>query len=197
MNKVIDNFIKDHGHRGSVTLEELQHFKKDIYSSEKYKRGTGKVSSEITSATRKSLARGAKDIIEENIPASKTINPQLANIAELEPLLEGSSKRIANLDPVGPRTTVPVIAGAAGGVVTGNPLYSVLGLGGAVINSPTVLSKGSILANRLKKRPVGESLTMQRPRTFATTQALRRADEEMGEEDIGGLYNRFYKNKSY
>ncbi len=197
MNKVIDNFIKDHGHRGSVTLEELQNFKKDIYSSEKYKRGVGKASPEITSATRKSLARGAKDVIEENIPASKTINPQLGNIAELEPLLEGSSKRIANLDPVGLRTTVPVIAGAAGGAAFGNPLLTALGIGGAVLNSPTVLSKGSILANKLKKRPVGESFTMERPRTFATTQALRRADEEMGEEDIGSLYNRFYKNKSY
>lgn len=104
----------------NMTAADLQAFKVDLYDQinwdARHLQGTP-----AKEATLKSVARGAKEGVEQLVPEVAVRNKQLAELYELQPALERAANRIANKNPVGLEKPMEVAAGSAAGAALGIP----------------------------------------------------------------------------
>lgn len=176
-NGLLDDMGRDY-----VTVRELQDFKTDRYGNINFAR-KNQAGSRIGEDIDKTLARGAKEAIEEVDPRVKDINALEGDLLELKPHLERASGRIGNRNMTGLQT--PMIA-TAGGQMAGPEGAAITGAL-SFIFSPQNKAKLAIALHHLKKGDVGwlnNNVTAQEARYISMLAG--RTEEEL--RDMGLLY---------
>ena len=154
---VIDN-ARRLGKR-DLSASDLQKLKRDLYDQIAWNASRQVDEVPILEDTRKTTARGAKEIIEQMIPEVKGANQQFGDYLELLPNLERSARRIGNRDPFG-MTDMFSVGTAMGGTSLGSPaLGATLGLGIGVTSNPRIspfIARAAYQAGRGIASPAGQ-----------------------------------------
>lgn len=132
-----------------VTAGQLQQFKRDLYDSINWdaKRLTG---TPIKEATYKSVARGAKEGVEQLVPEVGPTNKAMGELLELQPALQRAANRIENRNLIGLQAPVEVGAGAAAGQALGVPAVGgAIGTVAAILGIPKLKAANAIRLQRL------------------------------------------------
>lgn len=188
--QAVDRMIKNFEvHAGatlpkSVSARELQAFKTDLYKrinfDARHLQGTP-----ISEQVRKTVARGAKEGIEQLEPGVKGVNSTLADLYELQPHLQRAANRIGNRRTIPLTAPMEVGAGAGAGYALGGEvgagIGTALGTGSAVLAHPKVAPSVAIGLQRLKDKRAIDILLQNNPNLSAAELALilsGRATEE-------------------
>ena len=148
--------------QGGVELKpsELQDFKTDQYGKINFARQNQAVDESVLADTRKSLARTAKEKLEQFDPRIQPLNQELGNLLSLydtrkktSPLAR-SSGRIANRDSMG--IGVPIKAGAMEAVVPG---AGVVGAAQGLLDAPLNAVKLGIKLGQLESKGLIDAMT--------------------------------------
>jgi len=146
IDKAVDKWAIPQRAQGDLpwSLSKLQKFKKNMYNQADYNTAPGK-KTRIQNETYKALARGAKDAIEEGVPAVKGLNQQLSDLYSLRPALIRSAGRIDNRDLGGIGTPIKAAGGAAlGGAIGGDigaAALAAYGLASGIADTPLIKAK--------------------------------------------------------
>lgn len=145
VEKRLDEMIKKQGE--FISPRDLQDFKTDLYKQLDYdKMAQRNVRAEESAL--KGSARGAKETIAELFPEVDTMNTELGNLLEAEPVLSRAQKRIRNRDQVGIGIPIKTMMGSQLGGGVGGVLGATLGL----IDAPITKSRiGIDLYNRINR----------------------------------------------
>lgn len=135
--------------RGELSPVEAQKLKQKIYRDISSQYAQFK-NSPASAKAQKSIARAAKEYLEEIFPEIKQLNADEGALIELRDAVQKSANRITNRDLIG--IGAPLKAGA-GGVAGGAP-GAVAGYILGILDTPSVKSKLALAANRLKTRGV-------------------------------------------
>lgn len=151
VNRYADEFYKRRWETGRMTMtpEELQEFKVKTYDKINFnaKRLSGK---QVKEEFRKTMARGAKDTIQDIIPEAQGINQQLSDLYELLPELQNVANRLDNNNVVSLRD----IGNVAAGSVAGGPGGAVAGSVLSVLQSPKAQARMALALHKLKTKDV-------------------------------------------
>lgn len=143
--------------RGRLTPKEVQTLKKTIYKDlqgayENMKNSTASVKAQ------KSVAKAAKEYLEELLPEIKQLNKNDGDLIKLRGALEGPASRIRNHQLMGIGSGIKITAGATSGGMVGGPelaaLLSGIATAQAVFDHPMVKSKLAIVLDKLQKQGV-------------------------------------------
>ena len=99
-----------------INAREMNELKKDFYEGSKYGKDESKLL-DTQAEVNRMMGRGAKELVEEAVPAIQPYNEKWGRLAELKPNLMRSSGRVANRDQGG--LMAPIRAGAMG-IMAGN-----------------------------------------------------------------------------
>jgi predicted RNA-binding protein YlxR (DUF448 family) len=164
VSKDIDQYNKMIS-RGSYTPAELQKLKQKIYR--RLETQYSKQSMDVaTVAAKKTVARTAKELIEELHPEIRGMNAKEGELIDLLDSIEKSASRISNRDIAG--IGVP-IKGTMGGVMGGTP-GAAIGVASGILDTPIVKAKLAIVLDKLKREGIKTS-----PITTASRNALFQA----------------------
>jgi len=135
--------------RTGLTPMQAQKLKQGIYKELQSYYSSVKESPAAAKA-QQTVARAAKEALEEIIPEIKMLNAQEGSLIELHDAIQKSSSRIQNRDILG--IGIPLKTGA-GGVVAGVPgAAGALALG--LLDTPAVKAKIAITLNNLRKKGI-------------------------------------------
>ena len=155
MNKIANKFDEAMESSGKTefTPRELQDFKTNAYAKINFDMAEGSAGF-AKNETRKAMASGAKEALEEINPKVQTTNQQLGELLELKPHLERSVSRVQNRDAVG--IGAPIKAGA--GEAVAGKAGATVGAISSVIDNPKIKSKLAIKLNDLQKQKLAEMM---------------------------------------
>lgn len=138
IEKVVKNFdehLKKMG-KDSITPDELQGLKRDIYKRVNYAEAYGKAKAGRDEA-RKAIARGAKESIEDVAPGVKELNKDYGDLVELIKPLTRSANRLQNNNVINIDAPLKMIAGES----IGGGLGQTVGIGSALLENAAVRSR--------------------------------------------------------
>lgn len=144
IEKSIKTGIKEVGD-GGLTPKQAQQLKKRIYNSVNF--ANRPRSPQYAEVAKKSVARAAKEELENIYPELKTLNAKEGALIKLLESIERSAARIGNRDLVG--IGLP-IKGTTGGVVAGGP-GAAAGIIGGILDTPTVKARLAIALEKARK----------------------------------------------
>jgi hypothetical protein len=183
IDRLTSTFMNDMHDQGKtmVTLKELQNLKTEAYKSVNYS-AKRNVNAPIEEDFMKTVARGAKDTIVENLPEAADINKRLSDLYNLEPAMRRSAGRMANNNIGGIGAPLKITAGNAVGNALGMPgagttIGAVMGL----IEMPAFKATAAIILNKLKTGDVKwlrDNVTRQEI-TAALTMAGREKENQV------------------
>jgi len=150
-----------------LTAKEFQTMKRKAYKKANYDVKRMKDDPAVNKA-RKTIARGAKEAVEELVPEVKDLNRKYGELVELIEPLTRAAGRVGNRDIGGIGAPIKIGAGATAGGVPGAILGGIAG----ILDTPTIKSGIAIGLNDLQKQRIGDILTSGRPINQATRQAL-------------------------
>lgn len=140
--------------RSYFTPDELQAFKRDIYSRINFD-ARNLQGTPVKVDTRKAVARGAKDAIANAVQGVPELNKQLGELLELQPHLERAANRIGNRNPIGLTTPLNVGAGSIAGEILGSGGAGMAaGSVVAAINNPKMAARIAVALKKLKDNDV-------------------------------------------
>ena len=135
--------------RERLSPKEAQNLKRKIYKdlTKEYKKFKN---SPASKDAQKTVARAAKEYLEDIFPEIKGINAEMGELIELQEAIQRSANRITNRDVIG--IGAP-IKGTTGGVI-GGPFGAFAGYTLGILDTPAVKSKIAVLVEKMKRRGV-------------------------------------------
>lgn len=128
-----------------LTPREAQELKTDAYKRINFDLTQGKASF-AKNETRKSIARAAKESLEEIDPNVKAINQRMGDLLQLEKELKSVVNKLDNRNLISLDTAVKIGAGAA----TGTPTGTVIGATAAGFGSPRIKARIALMLENLR-----------------------------------------------
>jgi len=159
----------------NMTAAELQTMKRGLYTRINWeaKRSTGVPAGE---QTRKAVARGAKEGIEQLEPGVKDVNQTLSELYELQPHLQRAANRIGNRRTIPLTAPMEMGAGAGAGYAVagdvGAGLGGGLGAGAALMAHPRIAPGLAVGLHRLKSKSMIDAILANNPNLSAAELAL-------------------------
>lgn len=191
VNKVADEFGKLLASKGvtRMTASELQKFKKAAYKKIDWDVGMQKADKAVND-TRKAMAKGAKEGLEDVIPPIKDLNALEGQMLKLKDPLMTSAGRIGNRDFAGIGVPLKVQAGIQAGTATGIPGAGVVGgIAGGIAGAmdvPTWKARGAIKLSKIKKQKLADILATPNTGFLFGRQFTQQAGEEaLQQQGIG------------
>lgn len=152
INKIAKKFSDRVQGRQFITPEELQIFKRDLYSKI-YEPKMGNRKKATRADTYSALARGAKDAVSSRLPEVEAINDRLGDLLDLKRQLPKSIGRIENENFIPYRSS---LVGGVAGMVSGSPTVGIAaGTLAALMGNPTSKARIGIAINKIKSGDVG------------------------------------------
>ena len=162
-----------------LTAKEFQNMKRKAYKKANYDVKRMK-DDPATNKARKTIARGAKEAVEELAPGVKELNEQYAKLIELMEPLQRASGRIGNRDMGGIGVPIKIGAGSA----AGGPLGGIIGGLAGIADIPTIKAFSAIKLNKAKKRGLFEVMS-RGPVNYGIQQGMYqsgRIDDQLSNE---------------
>ena len=168
IDKYVDGYLKQLNDKGITVLKpsEAQALKQNIYKRVNYDKANLK-GNYATVDARKTVAKGAKESLEELDPSIKGYNSEIGDMLELQGPLARSSSRIENRNPIPFDAPMNIAAGGLAADVPGVAAGTAL----SIFEMPRVKARAAILAEQLRNPNIG-SLTKNRLAPMALKQAL-------------------------
>lgn len=152
IDKIAKKFSERVQGRQFITPEELQIFKRDLYSKI-YEPNLGKRKKATRADTYSALARGAKDAVSSRLPEVEAVNDRLGDLLDLKRQLPKSISRIENENFIPYRSS---LVGGVAGVLSGSPAVGIgAGTLAALMGNPTAKARIGIAVNKIKSGDVG------------------------------------------
>jgi len=152
---------------------EVQAMKKEFYQRINYNAVNLKGEA-MPDATRKAMAKGAKESLEKLDPTIKPLNDRAGALLELAKPLERAEGRIANRDVMG----IGIPIKAAGGQAVLGDTGAVLGAAHGVLDSPMVKARIAGALGRNKKASYGGLMTDNSMSAYLARQAAIEEEQQ-------------------
>lgn len=156
--------------KDQLSAEDLQKLKVDAYKEINFDARRQK-GTPIKEDTLKSVARGAKESIEELAPETKTVNKALGDLLELQPALQRAAARIENRNTIPLTAPFEILSGSTvGGIalgVEGAAAGAALGTSLAILGLPKVKAWNALKLQGLSNKSAAEIFLANHPGTSA------------------------------
>jgi hypothetical protein len=137
-----------------VTPRQMQDFKSDAYKRI-YDPSSGKKKRQTVADTYTDLSKGAKETLQEKLPAVAAINKKLGPLLSLKKPLKTASEILPGEYGNITRATIPAIGGAMATYLGGPQIGFATGLGLAAFTSPLAKSRLAMALRKLQKGDIG------------------------------------------